>query len=221
MTLRQGVEIKLTGDPTKELRFLLGPGGLPRGYPWRGYDGPKRRLKNFIAGGAQMPAEANRVDPAPPNSRTVTKYDSDAVRRKIESKGAAPNIPPKIQSMLEELLLTLALPSPQRHRTHVRSAQRLSPDRHSLRSPRQQLSRTVCLAGPSATGYRSGPSRIPGDPEQRTSRPPTVARLEYQACDEFSAVLLGSRIIAAELSFEPIRILLKRPEYVAGMTLRG
>src|SRR6266576_1752630 len=92
MTLRQGVEIKLTGDPTKELRFLLGPGGLPRGYPWRGYDGPKRRLKNFIAGGAQMPAEANRVDPAPPNSRTVTKYDSDAVRRKIESKGAAPNI---------------------------------------------------------------------------------------------------------------------------------
>ncbi len=65
MTLRQGVEIKLTGDPTKELRFLLGPGGLPRGYPWRGYDGPKRRLKNFIAGGVQMPAEANRVDPAP------------------------------------------------------------------------------------------------------------------------------------------------------------
>ena len=58
--------------------------------------GLKRRVKNFIAGGAQMPAEANRLDPAPPNSRTATKYDSDAVRRKIESKGAAPNIPPKI-----------------------------------------------------------------------------------------------------------------------------
>jgi hypothetical protein len=33
---RQGVEISLTGDPTKELRSILGPGGLPRGY--RGED---------------------------------------------------------------------------------------------------------------------------------------------------------------------------------------
>jgi hypothetical protein len=33
---RQGVEISLTDDPTKELRFILDPGGLPRGY--RGED---------------------------------------------------------------------------------------------------------------------------------------------------------------------------------------
>ncbi len=29
---RQGVEISLTGDPTTDLRAILGPGGLPRGY---------------------------------------------------------------------------------------------------------------------------------------------------------------------------------------------
>ena len=29
---RQGVEIRLPGDPTKDLRFALGPNGLPRGY---------------------------------------------------------------------------------------------------------------------------------------------------------------------------------------------
>ena len=29
---RQGVEISLTGNTTKELRSILGPGGLPRGY---------------------------------------------------------------------------------------------------------------------------------------------------------------------------------------------
>jgi hypothetical protein len=33
---KQGVEISLTGDPTKEPRSVLGPGGLPRGY--RGSD---------------------------------------------------------------------------------------------------------------------------------------------------------------------------------------
>ena len=33
---KQGVEISLSGDPTKELRSILGPGGLPRGY--RGQD---------------------------------------------------------------------------------------------------------------------------------------------------------------------------------------
>jgi hypothetical protein len=33
---RQGVEISLTGDPTKDLRSVLSPGGLPRGY--RGQD---------------------------------------------------------------------------------------------------------------------------------------------------------------------------------------
>lgn len=43
-------------------------------------------------------------------------YDSNAVRRKIESKGAAPKTRP-----LEVLLLALYLPPPQRHRTHVRS----------------------------------------------------------------------------------------------------
>ena len=34
---RQGVQIELAGDPTKEPRSILGPGGLPRGY--RGGDG--------------------------------------------------------------------------------------------------------------------------------------------------------------------------------------
>ena len=29
---RQGVKIELPGDPTKELRSILGPGALPRGY---------------------------------------------------------------------------------------------------------------------------------------------------------------------------------------------
>ena len=34
---RQGVEISVASDPTKNLRSVLGPGGLPRGY--RGGDG--------------------------------------------------------------------------------------------------------------------------------------------------------------------------------------
>ena len=29
---RQGIKIELSGDPTKELRSILGPDGLPRGY---------------------------------------------------------------------------------------------------------------------------------------------------------------------------------------------
>ena len=29
---KQGVEISLTCDPTKDLRAILGPGALPRGY---------------------------------------------------------------------------------------------------------------------------------------------------------------------------------------------
>jgi hypothetical protein len=33
---RQGVKIELPGDPAKELRSILGPGGLPGGY--RGED---------------------------------------------------------------------------------------------------------------------------------------------------------------------------------------
>ena len=36
-------------------------------------------------------------------------YDRDAVRHKIESKGVAPNIPPKANRALEELLLALSL----------------------------------------------------------------------------------------------------------------
>ena len=44
---RQAVEISLTGDPTKELRSTLGPGGLPRGY--RGEDAiGLKRTKNFM-----------------------------------------------------------------------------------------------------------------------------------------------------------------------------
>ena len=40
---RQGVEIELTGDPTKELRSILGPGGLPRGYRGEDAIGLKKR----------------------------------------------------------------------------------------------------------------------------------------------------------------------------------
>jgi len=66
MTLRQGVEIKLTGDPTKELRFLLGPGGLPRGYPWRGYGGPETQAKELYRGWC---TNAGRGQPRGPRAR--------------------------------------------------------------------------------------------------------------------------------------------------------
>jgi transposase len=52
-------------------------------------------------------------------------YDSDAVRRKIESKARRAEYPAKGQSTLEELLLALSLPRPQRHRAHVRAHQGL------------------------------------------------------------------------------------------------
>jgi hypothetical protein len=68
-------------------------------------------------------------------------YDSDAIRRQIEAKGAMPNNPAESQPALEELLRAVALPKPKRHRTDVLPAQGLSPHRDALRSPRQQLSR--------------------------------------------------------------------------------
>jgi hypothetical protein len=64
-------------------------------------------------------------------------YDSDAVRRKIESKGAAPNNPPKAnRRWKEELLLPSALSQSQRRRAHVWAAQGFPQNRHTIRSPR-------------------------------------------------------------------------------------
>src|ERR1051326_6598753 len=68
-------------------------------------------------------------------------YDSNAVRRKIESKGAAPNIPPKSNRRWEELLLAVAVSSPQRSRAHVRASEGLPPHRNPLRPARLQLPR--------------------------------------------------------------------------------
>jgi hypothetical protein len=47
-----------------------------------------------------------------------TGYDSDAVRRKVEAMGAAPNIPQNPPT-LEALLLTRSLSCAKRHRTLV------------------------------------------------------------------------------------------------------
>jgi hypothetical protein len=38
--------------------------------------------------------------------------DSNAIRRKVEGKGTMPNIPPKGEPALEELLLAVPLPRP-------------------------------------------------------------------------------------------------------------
>ena len=46
-------------------------------------------------------------------------YDSDAIRRQVEDRGAMPNIPPKANRKVEELLLAVPLSQPQRHRAHV------------------------------------------------------------------------------------------------------
>src|SRR5258705_13861963 len=79
MTLRQGVEIKLTGDPTKELRFLLGPGGLPRGYPWRGYDGPEAQGKELYRGWC---TNAGRDQPRGPRAAEFPHGDKVRQRRR-------------------------------------------------------------------------------------------------------------------------------------------
>jgi len=62
-------------------------------------------------------------------------YDSNAIRQKIESKGAAPNIPPKPIGA-GKLLLAVALPSPQCDRAHVRASEGLSLRRNPLRPTR-------------------------------------------------------------------------------------
>jgi len=51
-------------------------------------------------------------------------------------QGSGPQHTAQSQSTVEELLLTVALSSPQRDRAHVRTAQGLSPDRNPLRPPR-------------------------------------------------------------------------------------
>ena len=40
---RQGVALELNADPTKELRSIRGPGGLPRGYRGEDAIGLKKR----------------------------------------------------------------------------------------------------------------------------------------------------------------------------------
>lgn len=68
-------------------------------------------------------------------------YDTDAVRNGIESRGSVPNIPPKSNRRWEPLLQSGSLPRPQCDRTHVRTPERFSPDRHTLRQTRHQLPR--------------------------------------------------------------------------------
>ena len=68
-------------------------------------------------------------------------YDTDLIRRRVEANGTLPNIPPKANRDLEELLLARPLSRPQRHRAHVLSPEGLPAYRHALRPARHQLSR--------------------------------------------------------------------------------
>ena len=68
-------------------------------------------------------------------------YDSDAIRRQVEGKGAMPNIRPR-RTTLEELLLARPLSKPQRHRAHVLSPEGLPSHRHQIRSSRNQFPRS-------------------------------------------------------------------------------
>ncbi|WP_445376083.1 transposase [Nitrobacter vulgaris] len=69
-------------------------------------------------------------------------YDSDVIRRQVEGKGAMPNIPPKGEPTLEELLLARPLSKPQRDRAHVLSPEGLPSHRHQIRSSRNQFPRS-------------------------------------------------------------------------------
>jgi len=67
-------------------------------------------------------------------------YDSNAIRRQVEEKGAMPNIPPKANQM-EKLLLAIPLSHPQCRRAHLRAPEKLPPHCDPLRSPHRQLPR--------------------------------------------------------------------------------
>jgi hypothetical protein len=56
-------------------------------------------------------------------------YDSDAVRRNVESKGAAPNVPPKANRRWKNCF-SVALLSPHAIERMFGRAQGLSPDRN-------------------------------------------------------------------------------------------
>ena len=96
------------------------------------------------SGGApalQMRAAAE--DMTPENKATALMiadgyddYDSNAIRRQVEAKGAMPNIPPKANRRWKNyfsLILAASLSQPQRYRAHVRSTQRLPANCHSVR----------------------------------------------------------------------------------------
>jgi transposase len=68
-------------------------------------------------------------------------YDSNAIRRKVESSGTHAEHSAQSQSQLEELLLTFSLSKPQRHRAHVLPLEGLSPSCDAIRSKRRELPR--------------------------------------------------------------------------------
>ncbi len=68
-------------------------------------------------------------------------YDSDAVRRKIENLGVAPNIPPKSNRRWKNCFSPVLYRGPQRRRAYVRPPQGLPQDRHPLRPSRPKLPR--------------------------------------------------------------------------------
>ena len=85
-------------------------------------------------------------------------YDSDAVRRKVESKGAAPNIPPKSNRRCKNCFSAWLY----RHRNAIeRMFGRLKDfrrHRNPLRPTRSQLPRyRLPRRYPLRTGYESGP----------------------------------------------------------------
>jgi hypothetical protein len=83
------------------------------------------------------------------------RYDSDAVRRKIESMGATPEHSTEGQPTLEEQLL--AIPRPQRHRVYVRPLQRFFAESQLDTTPRPPPSRRRLSSLSFAIGYESGP----------------------------------------------------------------
>ncbi len=82
-------------------------------------------------------------------------YDSDAVRRKIESKGAAPNIPPKINRRWKNCFS----PWLYRHRNAIERMFGRLKDFRRIATRYDRLASNflaaVCLAATCATGYES------------------------------------------------------------------
>src|SRR5207244_2634073 len=82
-------------------------------------------------------------------------YDSDAVRRKIESKGAAPNIPPKANRRRKNCFS----PWVYRHRNAIERMFGRLKDFRRIATRYDRLASdflaAVCLARPCVTGYES------------------------------------------------------------------